>query len=54
MSEDNIKRRAKGLDRAFDILDFLKEVGQPLRPNDIAKGIGGPKSTVYELSLIHI
>ncbi|MFJ2453305.1 IclR family transcriptional regulator [Pseudomonas protegens] len=49
MSEDNIKRRAKGLDRAFDILDFLKEVGQPLRPNDIAKGIGGPKSTVYEL-----
>ncbi|BCQ62860.1 IclR family transcriptional regulator [Pseudomonas sp. Boi14] len=49
MSEDNIKRRAKGLDRAFDILDFLKEIGQPLRPNDIAKGIGGPKSTVYEL-----
>ncbi|QZI73055.1 IclR family transcriptional regulator [Pseudomonas protegens] len=49
MSEDSIKRRAKGLDRAFDILDFLKEIGQPLRPNDIAKGIGSPKSTVYEL-----
>ncbi|UMZ09584.1 IclR family transcriptional regulator [Pseudomonas sp. MPFS] len=49
MSEDNIKRRARGLDRAFDILDFLKEVGQPLRPNDIAKGVGSPKSTVYEL-----
>ena len=49
MTEDTIKRRAKGLDRAFDILDFLKEVGQPLRPNDIASGIGSPKSTVYEL-----
>jgi len=49
MTEDTIKRRAKGLDRAFDILDYLKEVGQPLRPNDIASGIGSPKSTVYEL-----
>ncbi|MGE7960158.1 IclR family transcriptional regulator [Pseudomonas sp. NPDC089530] len=49
MTEDSIKRRAKGLDRAFDILDFLKEIGQPLRPNDIAKGVGSPKSTVYEL-----
>ncbi|OLF53282.1 IclR family transcriptional regulator [Pseudomonas chlororaphis] len=49
MTEDTIKRRAKGLDRAFDILDFLKEIGQPLRPNDIAKGVGSPKSTVYEL-----
>ncbi|AZE49529.1 Transcriptional regulator, IclR family [Pseudomonas chlororaphis] len=49
MTEDTIKRRAKGLDRAFDILDFLKEIGQPLRPHDIAKGIGSPKSTVYEL-----
>ena len=48
MTEDTIKRRAKGLDRAFDILDFL-EIGQPLRPNDIASGIGSPKSTVYEL-----
>ncbi|WP_397448265.1 IclR family transcriptional regulator [Pseudomonas sp. NA-150] len=49
MTEDTIKRRAKGLDRAFDILDFLKEKGAPLRPNEIATGIGSPKSTVYEL-----
>lgn len=49
MTEDTIKRRARGLDRAFDILDFLKEKGAPLRPNDIANGIGSPKSTVYEL-----
>lgn len=49
MTEDTIKRRARGLDRAFDILDFLKETGTPLRPNEIASGIGSPKSTVYEL-----
>lgn len=49
MSDGPIKRRARGLDRAFDILDFLKEIGEPLRPNDIANGIGSPKSTVYEL-----
>ncbi|MCD5990701.1 IclR family transcriptional regulator [Pseudomonas sp. CDFA 553] len=49
MTEDTIKRRARGLDRAFDILDFLKEQGKPMRPNEIANGIGGPKSTVYEL-----
>lgn len=49
MTDDTIKRRARGLDRAFDILDYLKDKGQPLRPNEIASGIGSPKSTVYEL-----
>lgn len=49
MNDDAIKRRARGLDRAFDILDHLKATGTPLRPNEIATGIGGPKSTVYEL-----
>ena len=49
MSEDSIKRRARGLDRAFDILDHLKTTGAPMRPNEIASGIGSPKSTVYEL-----
>ena len=49
MTENTIKRRARGLDRAFDILDFLKEKGTPMRPNEIASSIGSPKSTVYEL-----
>lgn len=49
MADDPIKRRARGLDRAFDILDHLKATGMPLRPNEIATGIGSPKSTVYEL-----
>ena len=50
------RQRARGLDRAFDILDHLKRVGRPLRPNEIAAGLGIPKSTVYDLvlSLIHI
>ncbi|MDQ7915224.1 IclR family transcriptional regulator [Pseudomonas sp. 102515] len=43
------RQRARGLDRAFDILDHLKRVGRPLRPNEIAAGLGIPKSTVYDL-----
>jgi DNA-binding IclR family transcriptional regulator len=49
MSEDTTKRRARGLDRAFDILDYLREARRPMRVSEIASGIGGPKSTVYEL-----
>jgi DNA-binding IclR family transcriptional regulator len=42
-------RRARGLDRAFDILDYLRERKSPARPNQIAVGISAPRSTVYEL-----
>lgn len=49
MSEEAIKRRARGLDRAFDILDHLTLAGVPLRPSEIALSIASPKSTVYEL-----
>ncbi|RNM18982.1 IclR family transcriptional regulator [Dickeya undicola] len=49
MTAPDIRRRARGIDRAFDILDFLKQQRQPMRPNDIAKGINAPKSTVYEM-----
>ncbi|RMI07924.1 IclR family transcriptional regulator (plasmid) [Sinorhizobium meliloti] len=48
-AEDTINRRARGLDRAFEILDFLRLQRQPLRPNEIAQGIGAPRSSVYEL-----
>jgi DNA-binding IclR family transcriptional regulator len=37
------------LGRAFDILDYLRNQQRPLRPNEIATGIGAPKSTVYEI-----
>ncbi|WP_034885762.1 IclR family transcriptional regulator [Ensifer aridi] len=46
---DTINRRARGLDRAFEILDYLRLQRQPLRPNEIAQGIGAPRSSVYEL-----
>lgn len=42
-------RRARGLDRAFEILDFLRAQRRPMRPNEIAQTIGAPRSSVYEL-----
>jgi len=42
-------RRARGLDRAFEILDHLRALRRPARPNEIAVGIEAPKSTTYEL-----
>jgi DNA-binding IclR family transcriptional regulator len=47
--EETVNRRARGLDRAFDILDALREAGRPLRPNEIAAAMGAPRSTIYEL-----
>ena len=42
-------RRMRGLDRALEILDFLRENRQPARPHEVAIAIGAPKSTAYEL-----
>ena len=52
MSEENgdaSKGRARGLERAFEILDFLRLKRAPVRPNEIAIGIKAPRSSVYEL-----
>ncbi|MBB6487001.1 IclR family transcriptional regulator [Rhizobium lusitanum] len=46
---DTISRRTRGLDRAFEILEFLRVKRQPMRPNEIAAEIGAPRSSVYEL-----
>lgn len=46
---DPIARRTRGLDRAFEILEYLRLKRQPMRPNEIASGIGAPRSSVYEL-----
>lgn len=46
---DTVARRTRGLDRAFEILEFLRAKGQPMRPNEIAFEIGAPRSSVYEL-----
>lgn len=49
MAEDSTNRRARGLDRAFELLDFLRLKREPLRPNEIAAALGAPRSSVYEL-----
>lgn len=42
-------KRSRGLDRAFEILEFLRLHRQPIRPNEIAAAMGAPRSSVYEL-----
>ncbi|MGO4852239.1 IclR family transcriptional regulator [Phaeovulum sp. W22_SRMD_FR3] len=49
MKDGQERKRARGLDRAFDILDHLRAVRRPMRPADIAQTLGAPKSTVYDL-----
>jgi DNA-binding IclR family transcriptional regulator len=44
-----ITRRERGLDRAFEILNFLRLKRQPMRPNEIAQAIGAPRSSIYDL-----
>ena len=44
-----LRGKTRGLERAFEILDFLRMKREPLRPNEIASGIGAPRSSVYEL-----
>jgi DNA-binding IclR family transcriptional regulator len=48
-AQDIVSRRTRGLDRAFEILEFLRVKRQPMRPNEIAVEIGAPRSSVYEL-----
>lgn len=49
MTKPTAGSRTRGIDRAVEIIDFLAETGEPLRPSDIAKGIGAPKSSIYQL-----
>ncbi|MBB3965400.1 MULTISPECIES: IclR family transcriptional regulator [Rhizobium] len=48
-ASDTATRRTRGLDRAFEILEFLRVKRQPMRPNEIASEIGAPRSSIYEL-----
>ncbi len=49
MTETKKSGRARGLDRAFAILDYLRVRKGPLKPNEIAVGMGAPKSSIYEI-----
>lgn len=44
--------RARGLDRAFEILDCLAAARRPLRANEIATTLAAPRSSIYELSAL--
>jgi DNA-binding IclR family transcriptional regulator len=48
-SGNETRRRVSGIDRAFQILDHLMERGTAARALDIARRIGAPTSTVYEI-----
>ncbi len=41
--------RARGIDRALEILECLHSAHQPLRIGDIARRLDAPRSTIYEL-----
>lgn len=43
------RSRVSGIDRTFQVLDYLMERGTPATAYDIAKAIGAPTSTVYEI-----
>lgn len=44
-----VAKRARGLDRAFEMLDFLRNQQTPMRPNEIAVQIKAPRSSVYQI-----
>jgi DNA-binding IclR family transcriptional regulator len=41
--------RARGIDRAIELLDCLHAARQPLRIGEIARRLNAPRSTIYEL-----
>lgn len=43
------RKRARGIDRAFDIFDHLRTVKMPQIPAEIAQALGAPRSTIYDL-----
>ncbi|GGA62202.1 IclR family transcriptional regulator [Pelagibacterium lentulum] len=49
MKDETGRQRARGIDRAFDILDYLRAARVPQRPAEIALALGAPKSTIYDL-----
>jgi len=49
MKDGHERKRARGIDRAFDILDHLRAVRAPQRPAEIAQALGAPRSTIYDL-----
>lgn len=49
MNDTVTNKRARGLERAFHVLDLLLAQQRPMRPNEIATLIKAPKSSIYEV-----
>jgi DNA-binding IclR family transcriptional regulator len=47
--DQDISRRSRGLERAFEILEFLAQQRCGMRVNEIAVRMEAPRSSVYEL-----
>jgi len=47
--EDGGAKRTRGIDRAIALLECLHAARQPLRIGELARRLGAPRSTVYEL-----
>lgn len=41
--------RERGIDRAIDILDCLRDEGRPMVINELAALMGAPRSTIYQM-----
>ena len=41
--------RARGIDRVIEVLEYLRESRQPISVGELAKKIGSPRSTLYEI-----
>lgn len=41
--------RARGIDRVVDVLEHLRAVRHPIGIGDLARAIGAPRSTIYEI-----
>lgn len=49
MTQGAERARERGIDRAVAILEHLQERRGPVRMGDLAKAIGAPRSTLYEI-----
>ena len=41
--------RARGIDRVVDVLEYLRALRKPIGIGDLARAIGAPRSSIYEI-----
>lgn len=45
-----VSTRERGLERVYQVFEFLHQHGRPIRVADLAKQLGAPRSSIYELT----